>query len=114
MRKLQTTDIFSLARIIRASGVRSTLKDIIVKATQSENIDIESVGIDGILATFEALAERGCEQAIYTAIASIVECEPKEIEKMPINEFVDTLTEIAKENDLKTFFDSVSAILGKN
>jgi hypothetical protein len=113
MRKLNTSDVFAMARIVRASGVRNELRPLIKAAAQSER-PVEDVGIDGFLCILEALAEQKAENAIYAALSGPFEMTPNEVETLPLDQLVEQLKALVAENDLKHFFDCVSRILGKN
>lgn len=113
MRKLQTTDIFAMARIIRASGVREELRQI-VHSVAERGLSIESVGIDGMIALLEAAAEKRTENAIYEALAGPFEVNAASIATMELDELMDRLQQMWRENNLQRFFDLVSRILGKN
>lgn len=114
MRKLKTADIFSFARVIKASGIREDVVDYLQKISAQEDADIEKVGINTILMIIEALSEHKAETAIYVALGPIFEKTPKEVEDMPPAELFALLKQLAEENDLSSFFASLSGILGKN
>ena len=114
MRKLKTTDVFACARVIGASGIRAELTSAVQKLANQDNVDIEKVGISTMLMIMEALAEKKSEQLIYEALGPIMEMEPEAVGEMPPSEFFAALKQIAIENDLESFFGSVSSILGKS
>ena len=59
MRKLITADVFALARVIKASGMREQLTTFVKGlAAKDEPLDTETVGYEGFLVMIEALAER--------------------------------------------------------
>lgn len=115
MRKLITSDVFALARVIKASGMREQLT-VFVKnlAAQDKPLDIENVGYESILIMIEALAERKAENAIYELIGSIMETTPDAVKNLPPADFFKALKEIGEENDIQSFFGYVSGILTKN
>lgn len=113
MRKLNTSDVFALARVIRASGIRDELRPLIRRASES-NAPVEDVGIDGFMTIMEALAERKAENAIYEALSGPFEVSAEDIANMPLPQMVEKLSALAQENELKSFFGYVSGILGKN
>lgn len=113
MRKLNTSDVFSMARIVRASGVRNELRPLIKAAAESDR-PVEDVGIDGFLCILEALAERKAESAIYEVLSGPLEMTADEVAKLPLDQLVEQLKALVAENNLKYFFDCVSRILGKN
>ncbi len=114
MRKLQTSDIFSFARIIKASGVREELTNFIQKISKQGNTDVEKIGFTTMLMIMEALSDKKAEKAIYDALAPIFEMTADEIEKLPPKDLFDLLKQMAEENDLVNFMGSVFGTLGKN
>lgn len=122
MRKLNTADVFAAARVIRASGMRDQLLPIIRQAVEEANkaedkktrdAILSKIGINGFLTVLEAMAERKAEAAIYVALAGPMECSAEEVEKMPLDDLLQKLRQIAEDNRLKDFFGYVSGILGK-
>lgn len=113
MRKLNTADVFALARIVRASGVRTELIRLIQKVQHQDKPDLEAVGIEGIMVILEAMAEPGAEQKIYAALAGPLEVDAAALAQLPPQAFFHLVQELARENDLKAFFAWVSGILGR-
>ena len=112
MRKLRTGDLFSVARVIKASGIREDLIEYLQKITK--DADAERVGINTILIIIEALAEKKAERAVYECLAPVFEMEADEVENMPPSELISMLKQMAEENDLPSFFDSVFGTLGNS
>lgn len=113
MRKLNTADVFALARIVRASGVRNELIRLIQKVQNQNHPDLEAIGMEGMMVVLEAMAEPGAEQKIYEALAGPMEMEPETLAAIPPQEFFALLKQLAEENEIKTFFGWVSGILGR-
>lgn len=122
MRKLNTSDVFAAARVIRASGMRDHLLPVIRQAAEDVNGAedqrakeeiLSRIGINGFLTVLEAMAERKSEAAIYEVLAGPMECSAEDVEKMPLDDLLPKLRQIAEENRLKDFFGYVSGILGK-
>ena len=113
MRSLITSDVFAAVRIIRASGMREELKQLIRRALESDS-PAESVGIEVFLVIAEAMAEKKSEDAIYEFLAGPFEITPGEVAALPVDKLLEKLTELLKGCNLKSFFKSVSGILGKN
>ena len=114
MRKLQTRDIFAFARVIKASGMRNELKNLITSIDTTKELDYKQIGIDGFLLIIEALAEKKSENAIYEALAAPMEIKAKDLAEMPLDELFAKLKEMAESIDFKSFFGYVSALVGKN
>lgn len=113
MRKLNTSDVFALARIVRTSGVRDELRPLIKAAAESSR-PAEDVGIDGFLCILYALTEQKTEQAIYSVLSGPFEMTAEEVKTLPLDQLMEQLNTLVAENNLKHFFDCVSRILGKN
>ena len=112
MRKIQTSDVFNAMRLIKKANLKEEIKPILKMASSGE-LNIEDVGIEGILSFVEILTEKKSEQAIYEVLAGPFEMEAKEVEKMELNDLVDNLDLLSKENDLKRFFTLLVGLTGK-
>ena len=97
MRKLNTSDVFAFARIVKASGMREELKKILKDVAASEEMDLEDVGMDTILAILEALSEKQSEAAIYKLLAGPFETTAEEVEKMELPELAEKLVLLMKQ-----------------
>lgn len=113
MRKLNTSDVFAFARIVKASGMREELKKIIKDVAGQGTEDIEGLGLETILTLLEALAEKKAEKAIYEMLAGPLEKTAEEVETMDLQDLAGNLRMLSEENDLKSFFSYVSGIAGK-
>lgn len=113
MRKLITADVFATARIIKASGMREELKQLIKRAVNSGE-SAENIGIEGFLVIAEALAEKNSENAIYAALAGPFEMSAEDVAALPLDELMANLAELVQSCNVSNFFKNVSGILGKN
>lgn len=109
MRKLQTGDLFSFARVIKASGIREELVGYL--QTINQDSDREKVGMTTILMIIEALSDKKAEKAFYDALNPVFE---EDVEKMTPAELFANLKKLSEENDLTNFFNSVFGTLGKS
>lgn len=114
MRSLKTSDLFSFARVIKASGVREELTDYIQRLSKQDNTDVSKIGFNTMLMIMEALSEKKAEKAIYEALAPVFEMTVDQIQDLPPKELFDLLKQMAEENDLANFMGSVFGTLGKN
>lgn len=110
MRKLRTGDLFSFARVIKASGIREDLVGYL--QTINAQSDKEQVGMTTILMIIEALSDKKAERAFYDALAPVFEVD--DVESMSPSELFSNLKQLAEENDLPNFFNTVFGGLGKN
>ena len=114
MRSLKTSDLFSFARVIKASGVREELTDYIQRLSMQENTDLSKIGFNTMLMIMEALSDKKAEKAIYEALAPVFEMTVDQIQDLPPKDLFDLLKQMAEENDLANFMGSVFGTLGKN
>lgn len=114
MRSLKTSDLFSFARVIKASGVREELTDYIQRLSKQDNTDVSKIGFNTMLMIMEALSDKKAEKAIYEALAPVFEMTVDQIQDLPPKELFDLLKQMAEENDLANFMGSVFGTLGKN
>ena len=112
MRKIVTSDIFTMVRIIRKIGLDdiksyvgafSGMKIDNVKNVREKGAEIL---IDIICSALEKLPE--IEADLCGFVAGICEKETKEIEALPPAEFVDIIYEIAHKEEFTDFFTAVS------
>lgn len=113
MRKLQTTDVFNAMRLIKKANLKEEIKPYL-KLAASGRISPEDIGIESILGLIETLSEQKSESAIYEVLAPPFEMTPEEVAKMEIEPFIEALQTLAKENNIKVFFTSLSGLIGKN
>jgi len=114
MRSLKTSDLFSFARVIKASGVREELTDYIQRLSKQDNTDVSKIGFNTMLMIMEALSDKKAEKAIYEALAPVFEMTVDQIQDLPPKDLFDLLKQMAEENDLANFMGSVFGTLGKN
>lgn len=114
MRTLKTSDLFSFARVIKASGVREELTDYIQRLSMQDNTDVSKIGFNTMLMIMEALSDKKAEKAIYEALAPVFEMTVDQVQNLPPKDLFDLLKQMAEENDLANFMGSVFGTLGKN
>lgn len=110
MRKINTSDVFSAARAIKAAGLREELRPIVKDAAEN-GLSVEEIGIDGLLTAVEAMTAQKAEMAIYEVLSGPLEMPPEQIAKLPIEELLDNLLRLAQENDIKRFFTLASRLI---
>ena len=113
MRKLQTSDVFAALRAIKKANLKEELKPIIKQAASGE-MNLEDVGITGILSILEIASEKKAEGAVYEFLAGPFEKTAKEIETLDLEELLDGLAELGRENNLRRFFTALAGMMSKN
>lgn len=106
MRKLKTRDIPAACRCIKRLGVKDELLEVAQNADSVK--DAWSRGFEFIWRIFDLATEREGETEIYTFLAGPFELTPEEVGDMDMADLIAALKQLAAENDLKSFFDSVA------
>lgn len=123
LRKLQATDLFALAKILKGIGL-SKIKDAvdvnaIVTAKKSETAENAAetatrLGIDIVTSVLSVLLENleNVENDVYKFTGSIANMKPADVAKMDICDFMDLLEAICKKDEFADFFKRASKLIG--
>lgn len=122
MRKINTGDVFKLARIIKTTEVKEDIINIYTdsKKMKEETAEVatpeqmkeqaeavqEKIGVKIFFTIFEKCTDVKTEKLIYELIGGIAEKKPAEIENMPLDEMLELLSKIVKENNIRNFFNT--------
>lgn len=109
MKKLGLPHVFKMSRLIKKAKLKEALSDVIVEASNQET-DKTKLGVDIAFKIAEACAEEGVEQQVYELLDDVT---GKKVEEMALDEVINTVKEIAKENNLVSFFKSAGALTEK-
>lgn len=101
MRKLNTSDVFSLARLIKEIGIKEDIKKL--STSVNENTDIKEAGFDLIFTVIEKFAEKNSEPALYNFLSGPLEIDPEEVGKVELFTLVENILEIADIEKWKAF-----------
>ena len=114
MRKLTLPDTFAFARILKAADIKSEIvnfsKEIIARKNKKQEINIDEIGLEFVVTLITAAADVKVEEKIYSFLASVCEMDVENIKKLNLSQIKEIISEIIAENDLKTFFQSASAL----
>jgi len=106
MRKIKTQDVFKLARIIRISGAKNELAEILRASQNGNNGDARKVGVDLIMTLVSVCGEEEVEKMLYELIGGIAEKKPTDIMDLDLDELIELFKEIGEQNNLSNFFDT--------
>lgn len=117
MRKINTGDVCKCARILKYTGVREKIVELIkqgqsIQAKSKDAPEVQEFGFAVIFEFIEILAEQKAEHEIYDLIGGIVEKTAEEIAEQEFTATIEDVKAIARENDLKGFFLRVSDLTG--
>ncbi len=132
LRDLNSTDIFSLSRIIKKIGVANfkkcfdndEIKTAIAAYLKGENTEgenpekdnkLEGLTIAGIDVTFEivnVIFDRlpECENEVYAFLSSLSGLKVEAIQKLPMGDFFDMIIDVIKKPEFKDFFKRASRL----
>ena len=114
MRKLTLPDTFAFARILKAADIKSEIvnfsKEIIARKNKKQEINIDEIGLEFVVTLITAVADVKVEEKIYSFLASVCEMDVENVKKLNLSKIKEIISEIIAENDLKTFFQSASAL----
>ena len=122
LRKLQSSDLFRMVRIINGIGFK-TIKDSINvdeinklrKGMTEENTDeiTSQVGLSVVMSMLGVVIENlpKVENDVYEFCGSVAGMKPKDVSKMEMGEFMDLLVAIFKMDGFKDFFSRASKLI---
>ena len=122
LRKLQSSDLFRMVRIINGIGFK-TIKDSINvdeinklrKGMTDENTDeiTSQVGVSVVMSILGVVVENlpKVENDVYEFCGSVAGIKPKDVAKMEMGEFMDLLVAIFKMDGFKDFFSRASKLI---
>lgn len=112
MRKINTSDVFKLARILKKGKVEESISKAIGEIDiKGKNKITEKVGVKVMLALFESCGEPDVEPLIYDLFGGIAEVDPSTIATQPFEDTLEMFKEISKENNLTIFFKQASQLM---
>ena len=104
MRKLETRDMFELARTVKKIGIKEELKNIAKEINEKgKELDTYEAGFDLVLSVIEKFSEKNSEQAFYEFLSGPFEVDPKEVETMEIIDLIEGIFEMASIDKWKSF-----------
>ena len=122
LRKLQSSDLFRMVKIINGIGFK-TIKDSINvdeinklrKSMTEENTDeiTSQVGVSVVMSILGVVIENlpKVENDVYEFCGSVAGIKPKDVSKMEMGEFMDLLVAIFKMDGFKDFFSRASKLI---
>ena len=122
LRKLQSSDLFRMVRIINGIGFK-TIKDSINvdeinklrKGMTDENTDeiTSQVGVSVVMSILGVVIENlpKVENDVYEFCGSVAGIKPKDVSKMEMGEFMDLLIAIFKMDGFRDFFSRASKLI---
>lgn len=113
MKKLALKHAFLLARIIKAANIRAEIVRFASEIQSGKSAD--EVGMEFIVTMIQAAADENVEKKIYELYAELKGplVPPEEISEYDFATVKADMKALVAENNLKDFFQSVSALMSK-
>jgi hypothetical protein len=112
MRKLNTGDVFKMARLMKSSDILGIIKESFAKGKE-EGADARQVGIDFISDVLCICSEERTEAQLYDLLGGVCEKKPDEIRDQSLETTVADIMRIIEENNVLNFLKSASRLSGK-
>lgn len=112
MRKLNTGDVFKMARLLKNTNMVESVKTAFEKGKE-DGADEMKVGIDFVCDVLCACSEERTETQLYDLLSGICEKKPDEIRSQSLETTVQDIQRIFEENNVLNFFRSASRLSGK-
>lgn len=115
MRELGLKDAFAFSRILKSADLKSTIsdfaKEIATRKKSDGKVNLEEVGLEFFVNLIISISDEKVEQKIYKFLSEITELEENEIANANFKKLKQIILEIIQINDLKSFFQSASALM---
>lgn len=109
MRKLETSDVFAACRLMKKLGLKEKLKTIAEEANEVK--DVFDKGYDLLWSIFDTATEQNGEKDIYAFLSGPLEMTPEEVSHLHLDELLESLKQMAVENNLLGFFKSAARLM---
>lgn len=111
MRRINTGDVFKVARLMKIGGIMGAVKTAYM-AGKEKDADAEKIGINVVMDAISACTDPEIENQFYDLLSGICEKKPEDVRNQPLETTVADLKRICEENDVANFLKSASRLGG--
>lgn len=116
MRKINTGDVFKMARLLKNANVMDAVKDAYkaskkedgAKEAHKEGPDKGGIWVDAAMKVLASCTSQQAEEQFYDLMAGICENKPEDIRDRPLDGLIDDIRRICEENNVANFLRSAS------
>lgn len=108
MRKLNTQDAFKMARLLKYSGIKDLIVDSYKKG--KDEVNPQELGIEVIFTMIDGFGDAKVELEFYDLLGGITEKGADVIINQDLATTIEDIKAIWSENDMASFFNSVSVL----
>ena len=112
MRKINTEDVFKMARLIKKGNVGQVIKDAYAAGGQ-EGADAKQIGMDAFIGIVCACSASEVEEDLYELLSGICEKSPEDVRRQSLETTIEDIKKICEENNVVNFWKSASGLSGK-
>lgn len=109
MRKLETSDVFAACRLMKQLGLKEKFRAIAEESDTAK--DVFAKGYDLLWDLFDTATEQQSEAEIYAFLAGPLEMTPEEVRHLHLDKLLESLQQMAVENNLVGFFKSAARLM---
>ena len=108
MRKINTADVFKMARLMKSAELTESIKR--AYAAGKENANTEEVGMNAIMDILGACCSSETEEMFYKLLAGISEKTEADVREQSIETTIADIKKICEENNIVNFLRSASRL----
>lgn len=115
MRKINTSDAFKAARLIKHAGIKDMILEKYKEGADLQDKSADATrrfGVEIVFQIIDSLAEARMEAEFYDLLGGIL--EKQNLAEQPLADTIEDIKAIFADNDMQAFFSSVSVLVGKN
>ena len=116
MRKINTGDVFKMARLLKNTNVMDAVKDAYKAAKKEDAVEGAHKGdagkggiwMDAAMKVLSSCTSQEAEEEFYDLMAGICENKPEDIRNRPLDGLIEDIRRICEENNVANFLRSAS------
>lgn len=112
MRKINTEDVFKMARLLKHGNIIQSIKDAYADG-KKEDADPEQVGISAFMDILCACSDAKVEGQFYELLGGICEKSAEDIKNQSLESTIEDVKRILKENNISNFLKSAANVSSK-
>lgn len=109
MRKINTADVFKMARLMKSAKLTESIKKAYM-AGKEKDANTEEVGMNAIMDIMGSCCDTGTEKSFYELLAGISEKTEDEVMNQSLETTIADIKKICKENNITNFLKSASSM----
>lgn len=109
MRKINTADVFKMARLMKNAKLTESIKKAYADG-KKEGVNTEEIGMNAIMDIIGSCCDAGTEKDFYELLAGISEKTKDEVADQSLETTIADIKKICEENNIVNFLRSASRL----